>query len=473
MARGYETDFEATACDDVVPADPRVECGVLTVPEDRSEPDGPKVRLPIAIIRTASAERLSDPIVYLSGGPGFPGRSAAEGFLEIDLGGARDVILFDQRGTGAADPSLDCPEQVDAVWATLGAADPPAREARRFRAAMRTCHERLEADGVDLDSYDTTVSAHDVVDLRRALEIDEWNVLGVSYGTTLGLEVLRRDPQGVRAAVLDSVYPTDVPSDATRYAATAERAIGQLFDGCAADPACAAAYPELRSDFDALVQEWNEVPYESDITDPETGEPRHLVITGFDVVAGVFNAMYDADLIPVLPSLIAPLRERSGIAATVVELLATDGVAQLTGAAEVMSSAVECADRQRLAGPPDEEVSEGEPRYSALIVFSAYGRYCDIVDVESAPVRFNRPVRSDRPTLVYGDEYDPVTPPGGSRRTARVLGDATFVLTPGYGHGVALETDCTRGIFDAFLADPGASLDISCAEALPGPAWSV
>jgi hypothetical protein len=42
----YEPKFEATACDGVVPADPRVECGVLTVPVDRDHPRRGEVRLP-------------------------------------------------------------------------------------------------------------------------------------------------------------------------------------------------------------------------------------------------------------------------------------------------------------------------------------------------------------------------------------------------------------------------------------------
>ena len=56
----------------------------------------------------------------------------------------------------------------------------------------------------------------------------------------------------------------------------------------------------------ALLESWNADPFEATIDDPADGRPRELVITGSDIVAGLFNAMYDDELIPVLPSLLAP-----------------------------------------------------------------------------------------------------------------------------------------------------------------------
>ena len=35
----------------------------------------------------------------------------------------------------------------------------------------------------------------------------KWNVYGVSYGTSLALPLLRDDPEGIRAMVLDGVVP--------------------------------------------------------------------------------------------------------------------------------------------------------------------------------------------------------------------------------------------------------------------------
>lgn len=467
----YEPVFDEAVCVDEVDPSPRVDCGWLTVPEDRANPDAASVRLPVAIIRSIDPEPALDPIVYFSGGPGFPGIDIAEAFISRDLGGPRDIILFDQRGTGRAEPSLDCPAFTDIAWATLGAATPREIEAQRSLDTYDDCRRQLEADGVDLDSYDTSATAADVADLRIALGIDEWNIFGISYGTAVALTVLREHPEGVRSAVIDSVYPTTVGNSGTKLAASALRVLDVFFGGCAKDPGCSAAYPTLREDVAALAAEWNETPFEADITDPD-GQPRQLAITGDDTIAGLWNALYDTSLIGLLPSLIAPLRERGPAAEAIVEQLAVQGVDQLAGAAEAQTIAVDCADRQRidtLSGVPD--VLAEHPELASLLFLAPTRDACERYGVESAPASFNEPVTSDIPTLVFADEYDPITPPEDSRAAADALGNATFFLFPGLGHGATLSHDCPESIFRAFVADPTAAPDGSCIAAMSPPEW--
>src|SRR5215218_6813008 len=66
----YTPKFEPGPCDGVAPVDPRVECGVLTVPVDRDHPQRGDVTLPVATIRSAAPHPLPDPIIYFAGGPG-------------------------------------------------------------------------------------------------------------------------------------------------------------------------------------------------------------------------------------------------------------------------------------------------------------------------------------------------------------------------------------------------------------------
>jgi pimeloyl-ACP methyl ester carboxylesterase len=469
-AARYTPKFEPGPCDGVAPVDPRVECGVLTVPVDRDYPKRGDVTLPVAIIRSAAPDPLPDPIIFFAGGPGGPGRLIARRIMDLNLGGRRDVILFDQRGTGQSTPSLDCPEQVEVVWQTFGSAREPQAEADGFREALATCRKRLVSSGVDLDAYDTPTTTDDAADLRRALRINRWNLWGGSYGTEVALEMLRRHPEGVRSAVIDSVVPTDEPADASEHLKVAQRALAKLFSGCASDPKCSAAYPTFKDDFDALVAEWNAQPFETTATDP-TGQPRQLAITGADLVAAVWNAMYNNNVIPLLPSLVGQLRARGDAAGTIVTQLVTAGVTQLTQGAEAMGNAVECADRQRLGGPKPDKVIADNPRFAGLISLRTSGEACDVIRVKSVPTAFNKPVRSNLPVLVYGDEYDPVTPPANSRRAARTLPRSTFVATNGLGHGAVLKNECPLGIFGAFLTDPTAPVDVTCAKEMLGPAW--
>src|SRR5207249_10941566 len=62
--------FDHTSCTFSIPSGQNAECGHLTVPQSRAQMDGPTVTLPVVVLKTSSANRRSDPIVYLDGGPG-------------------------------------------------------------------------------------------------------------------------------------------------------------------------------------------------------------------------------------------------------------------------------------------------------------------------------------------------------------------------------------------------------------------
>ena len=459
--------FAPHPCGDEVFASPRIACGTLTVAEDRADPAGPTVDLPVAVLRTASPQPRPDPVVYFEGGPGFGALGNAQSFLEHEYGGDRDLILFDQRGTGAARPSLNCPEVEEATWQQFARTDPTLVELERNRAAFAACRDRLRAVGIDLDTYDTATSADDVADLRVALGIDEWNLFGVSYGTTLALQTMRAHPEGVRSVVLDSVYPTTVSGGPVSLVAAADRVLQTLYDGCAADPRCAAAYPDLEQAVADVIARYDAAPHATPVTDPATGAVRTVRITGKDIVSGLFQALYDDDLIPVIPSLVAGLRRGD---TGIIDLFAGTAIPLAIEPSEGMGASVECSDR---AAFPEDLLATiaGRPEYGTLLTGGEPD--CAAWGVAPAAAGFNEPVTTDRPTLVLADEYDPITPPADSRATADALPDAAFVQFPGLGHGAVFSSPCPEAVFEGFLADPGAAPDTSCVEAMGPPAWVV
>jgi pimeloyl-ACP methyl ester carboxylesterase len=189
---------------------PGVQCGYLTVLENRAKPDGRRIRIFVMRAPAVSATPKPDPIVYLSGGPGGAGSFEVAFMVKHGLNADREVIFVDQRGTHRADPLLACPEWeqflFDSVSLPFAAESTTVADA----AALKECHDRLVATGVDLAAYNSTENAVDIADLKAALGIDRWNVYGVSYGSRLALIVLRDHPQGIRSVVLDSVSPPTV-----------------------------------------------------------------------------------------------------------------------------------------------------------------------------------------------------------------------------------------------------------------------
>jgi pimeloyl-ACP methyl ester carboxylesterase len=282
---------------------------------------------------------------------------------------------------------------------------------------------------------------------------------------------MRAHPEGVRSVTIDSVLPTDVSGGAADASAAFERVKRVFFDGCAKDERCHAAFPDLEADTNALTGALDASPHHSTIENPTLHRQTPIVITGADASAGLFDAFYNTDLIPQLPGIIEQLK--AGTAGAIIDQLAIRGIDFVNGAAEVQTAAVDCYDRANLARPDDDaRALRDHPDSSTLLLFGAVK--CADFGVTAAPKSFNEPVRSDIPTLVLGDEYDPVTPPEQSQHASESLSHSTFVKFPGLGHGAVFAgPECPKVIFRAFLADPATKPDTSCVASMGPPKWAV
>jgi pimeloyl-ACP methyl ester carboxylesterase len=270
--------FEEDVCPFYVPLTFEVDCGYLSVPENRQDPDSPMIQLAVAIIRGESP--APEPIIYLEGGPGGSALTGFYYWLESPFTPDYDVILFDQRGIGYSTPRLECPIP---------------GEDTTYEEDAEICRELLEDEGIDLAMYTSANSAADIEDLRIALGYDQINLFGVSYGTRLALTYMRDFPDAIRSVILDSAYPPQV-NGYEEQPINALSAFQALFNGCADDQACNAAFPDLENVFYQLVDSANQTPL--------VNEEEELEWTGDDLVNILFDSMYDTELIPYLPALI-------------------------------------------------------------------------------------------------------------------------------------------------------------------------
>src|SRR3972149_6467901 len=202
-------------------------------------------------------------------------------------------VVMCPRASGHSRPHLHCPAPEEMYKGTLN--DDLTLEESRAKGleAVTRCRDRLVgSEGVNLPSYRSAESAADVNDLRLALEYEQWNIYGVSYGTRLGLTVMRDFPQGVRSVVLDSSYPLQA-NLYTGIQANARRALDVFFNGCAADPGGTASYPYLREVFFQTIDDLNANPVVETIVNPLTGYRYESVVLGGDGLPDiVFHSLY-------------------------------------------------------------------------------------------------------------------------------------------------------------------------------------
>lgn len=463
--RNYRPQLIDRQCPVEIPAEARVTCQALVVPENRTKTDGRHVELPVIRIHSRNPTPKPDPVVYLHGGPGSGtlGRGLANRVTNPILD-ERDLILFDQRGSGFATPSLDCPEREQAFVDTLATARPYDQSIAAFDTALLSCHARLVGSGIDLDQYNTATNAADLADLRVALGLDQWNLWGVSYGTRLALEEMRSYPEGVRSVLIDSVYPTTAGAadDALK---SGRSAFDALVNGCATDVVCSSAYPDLAGQFRMAIDRLNATPYPYDYTDP-TGKVIPLKITGQAAIGGLFNALYDTELIPLLPLAITQLARGD------YSLLATIGQQAIPFVNNISEGAYlsfECADQGHRIDQRRVESLRKNAEDGDVALLAGWNLFCDQWPVAGLPANFAEPVTSDIPTLVVAGEYDPITPPAQSKAVADALKNKVFIQLPRAGHGPVRDYPCGDKIFTRFWDDT-TQVDTSCVTGItPAP----
>jgi pimeloyl-ACP methyl ester carboxylesterase len=464
--------FEEAACPFAAPRSVQegIRCGWVEVPENRAAPGGRRLRIAVAVLTSTSPRPRPDPVVFVMGGPG-------QGFVQnaprvatspawTHVRAERDLILYDQRGTGFSEPEF-CPslggelERLALQGLTRNAL------AERQRAAFARCASEMAEKRVDLSQYHSVASALDLRDLRKALGVAEWNVWGVSYGGRLALEALRTAPEGIRAVVLDSPLPPNVANwvdGPARLVAVLER----TFERCVADAACAAAFPDVERRFWHTVASLEREPIllRTRIAD---ASPDSMYVTGRLFAEGVFLGLYRPAFHAVLPLLVREVERRNaGLLGNVAQ--------QMQVPAGVISQGlhwtVGCNEVAPFNGPaarpaPRDERTELLDRLGAGP--SAEG--CDALHPFRAGPAQAEPVASTIPTLIFAGALDPVTPSSYSRLAAATLPNARVVAIPGGGHWEANRHECTRRLMREFLADPGAPLEASCADSIQPPAF--
>jgi pimeloyl-ACP methyl ester carboxylesterase len=462
-----------------------VRCSYLIVPENRDRPNGATIKLAVAVFSSADAAPGEAPLIWLDGGPGGgtveqiarviagpAGRLILPGGRS--LAGERELILIDQRGTGHSQPSLGCPELAPFKQPGRDPAVEATAAERAGVAATLACRDRLTSEGVDLSAYTSRWNAADINDLRIALDHEQVNLYGVSYGARLALTVMRDFPGTVRSAVLDS--PVPLQADLYTGAFTgAQRSLDLIFDGCAADQACRRAYPNLRQTFYDLISRLNVVPIPFTNRDPDTGVTTAATLTGDDLAGAIFDLLYVTPMLPLIPAIIDSVVDGELDAF----LLLLSQIEASGGINHAMYYSVQCSDEVPFVSVHDHEVAANAIRPElAQALGPTFGRriqmICDAWPSHVSPPVENEPVASAVPTLILSGQHDPITPPVFAEIAASTLPNSTVVTFPGVAHGALLSTrTCPYDITWAFLRDPRARADTTCVAGLKDPAWVV
>ena len=437
-------------------------CGSLQRALDPARPAGVRIPIHYVVVPARARHKLPDPVLFLAGGPGQSAIALAPSVLPLfsRLNNRRDIVFVDQRGTGRSEP-LKCQ---NLRHQSLADQTDPDRQVRDLLA----CRDRLAArpalGGADGLKYFTTVIAMQDLDaVRRELGAERINIIAASYGTRAALDYLRQFPAHVRRAVLDGVAPPDMALPLSQ-SIDGQAVLDAMLEACAREAGCAADYPLLRQDWQALLAR---LPLEVEVPHPVTGRPERLVFTRDMVLSVVRSALYVPGLSSALPAAIhaAAQGQVQGLTGLGSNMNSRNGNEIAAG----MHFSVVCAEDMplipvRIEGQ-GKDFGDGELRF--------YRRVCAEWPRGDVPRDFYTVPRSSVPVMLLSGGLDPATPPRHGERVAAALGpQAMHVVVDNAGHGL-LALGCLRDVWFRFLdaADDASALriDTACAKAVPRP----
>jgi pimeloyl-ACP methyl ester carboxylesterase len=426
------------------------ECGRLAVPENPAAPRGRQIELFVARVRAVSLRERSDPLFVLAGGPGqaasafYPEAAAALATIHRD----RDIILVDQRGTGRSN-GLYCHFKEE----TSG------ESADELVGAARQCLQALGTHA-DVALYTTTLAVGDLDRVRAALGYRRIDLYGVSYGTRVAQEYMRRFPRRVRAAILDGVVPPQIALGA-RLPLNAQAALDRIFSRCSREPACHDRFGDPAAAWRSLAASLAKRPVTVSLESPSTGEPMTLPFTAEHLATVLRLSSYTSEQAALLPLLLHQASARGDFVPLAAQYLIVSRT-YADAVADGMQNTVVCTEDVPLYSRAGIDPERLEHTFLGMRQIDALEQICAVWPRGPIDPNFHAPLRSDVPVLLLSGADDPVTPPAYAAEAARGLTHHLILDLPGMGHG-QLTAPCVGRLMAQFIERGStAGLDVSC-----------
>jgi pimeloyl-ACP methyl ester carboxylesterase len=430
-----------------------VACGHLTVPLDPSGATPGTITLAMRRHRSPVGES-NDAVIALAGGPGQSAIPFLSQFAQVlgPIVSTRDLIAFDQRGTGLSHP-LSC-----AAFEHLKHGLSPT--------AVQICAGQI---GQTRGLYTTADTVADIEAIRQAAGYEKLVLYGTSYGTKVAERYAQEYPSHVEALVLDSVVPPNGPEafDETTFAAVG-RVLRQL---CGAGT-CAHITREPVRDLAGLVKRMGHRFVGGRVIDGD-GRAHTTRISSNDLI----GILIEGDLDPILRSEFpsAVRSAASGDTAALARLIARaegggEGEENLSEGfdAPLYYSTIcdETAFPWNRSASPKTRLSEGLRALRAQpgSVFAPFTS-ANALALSDVPVCADWPLTPggpevdaaplpNVPALILSGADDLRTPTANARAVAAQIPDAHLLVVPNTGHSVlgSDPTSCSHNALQALFA---------------------
>jgi pimeloyl-ACP methyl ester carboxylesterase len=423
-------------------------CAHLVVPLDPGGATTGTVTLSIRRHRAAVGDATTA-IVALAGGPGQPAIPFAEQFALLmgPIADTRDLIVFDQRGTGSSQ-ALSCHLQ----------------RPRRHLTLQQTVSRCAAALGPRRAFYTTADTVADIEAIRQAGGYEKLVLYGTSYGTKVAEEYAQAHPDRVEALILDSVVAPNGPDVLNR---PTFGALSRVLRQICARGACRGVTANPVADLTRLLRRIHRGPLRARAVDGQ-GHQRKSRITAQELLGtlllGDFSGSLRAEFVTDVRA--AALGDDSPLARTLQTLSSSEGESESEEIDGPLYYATTCEEQSfpwNRAALPARRLREAEATARALPAstfapFTARDALalsdipaCSAWPYPPAPLPSDAAPLPAVPTLILSGADDLRTPTSGARALARLIPGAHLLVVPLTGHSV-LGSDPSSCSADALQA---------------------
>ena len=407
----------------------------LTVLEDRSKPDGRKIELAFARLKSTGSAPGS-PIVYLDGGPGGSGvgmyRIDEYKVLFDEMRAAGDVILLSQRGTGFSTPRLSCRDASPIPNDLFVSA---ARMIEVLGPRSIRCANELREKGIDLAAYNTESSADDLEDLRKALGVPKISLFGFSYGTHLALAAVRRHSASIDRVILAG---TEGPDHSQKYPHTFDLQLARL--------AQLEGTPDLIEVAATVMARLEKSAIEVEAK-MQGKEPVKLTIgkQGFQ-----YLLRRDIGDTNDTKNVLRLIRDTARGDYAMLAAFAARRFAEFSGGMALMGTAMDCA-----SGTSPERMTRITRELAGSLLGDMtnfpFPQVCQVLKLQALPESFRKPIVSTLPTLFISGSLDSNTPPYQAEEVRWGFPNSVHVIVENAGHESTLTLPESRKLMLDFL----------------------
>ncbi|MFS4454566.1 alpha/beta hydrolase [Maribacter sp. 2304DJ31-5] len=434
----------------IPPEDERIN-GILTVPENRTDPKSRTLELVYTVLKAKNPKAGKAPILYLQGGPGGSTLFMERFWENHPLRNDRDIVLMDQRGTGASE--ANCKDSGDTFITILQQDFNPDDEFKALHTTLSRCKQTIKDNKVDLAGYNSRENAADFEALRKALGYKKWNLFGGSYGSRLGLTIMRDFPERVRSAILFSVFAPESYLYKS-FTQNFENALFSVLERCEGNSDCNQRYPDLKNRLLRSLKNMEAEPITFDY------KGSVFVLNTQDALLLLHQSLYNRNTIAAIPKFITALE--NGKTDVIIEALQN---AAFTFNFVNMPMYLSVTAYEELPFNDETDFEKNLEQYSEIGVAPAFFGSDTRILESWHPYRAtdfeNQAVISEVPTLMASGGLDPITPVSNAKESLRHLKNGYEIVFENESH--SLFNPCFFQTIEAFLDNPSERPNMDCA----------